>query len=188
MRTFIAIELSDIIKQELSRIQSELKDADADVKWVELENIHLTLRFLGEITDQQLIQVKEALDKIAPLFNPYEIKLSGIGAFPKLDFPRVVWVGIKEGVDETKKITENIENELSKFDFQKEEHAFTPHLTIGRVSSPKNKQALKDKILTLNLKPLTINSQLVAKLNLFQSTLTPQGPIYTCLHTSQLSE
>lgn len=186
MRTFIAIDLSEEAKRELAKLQSELKKSNADVKWVEPENVHLTLKFLGEVTDEYVIKVKEVLDKIASQFKPYEIMLSGIGAFPKLDYPRVIWVGIEKGKIETKEIADKIEEELSKLDFQKEDREFSAHLTIGRVRSPKNKQTLKEKLQTLDCKLYTVNCTLVSSINLYQSTLTPQGPLYTCLHKVNL--
>jgi len=183
MRTFIAITLNSEIKQELAKLQSALKQSQADVKWVNPENIHLTLKFLGEINDEQAAQVKETLDKIAPQFKPYEISISGIGAFPKLDHPRSVWVGIGNGKDQTKKIAQAIEDELSKLGFQKDDREFKSHLTIGRVRSPKNKQELKTKLQTLNFKPQTLNVQ---HITFYKSTLTREGPIYTALHKIQL--
>ena len=184
MRTFIAIDLSEEAQQELTQLQSELKTSQADVKWVDPKNIHLTLKFLGEISDQQVTQVKATLDKIAPQFKPYETTLSGIGAFPKLDHPRVVWVGIEDAKGETKEIASKIEAELEKIGFKKEDREFKAHLTIGRVRSSKNKDKLKSIIQSISFAPQSKNP--INDITLYQSTLTPQGPIYTILYTAQL--
>lgn len=186
MRTFIAIDLSSETKEKLTHLQTELKKSNADVKWVDPENIHLTLKFLGEISEQQAGRIKEALDKITYGLKPFEITLSGIGAFPKLDYPRVVWVGIEKGKNETEEIAKRIEDELEKLEFQKEERGFTAHLTIGRVRSAKNKEQLKTAIQSLNSELQTPNSkpQFISHIILYQSTLTPKGPIYTPLHTA----
>ncbi|MCX5715275.1 MAG: RNA 2',3'-cyclic phosphodiesterase [Candidatus Omnitrophica bacterium] len=186
MRTFIAIPLSNEIKQELSKIQSEFKQTNADVKWVEPENIHLTLKFLGEVTEEFLPKVKDALTKAISGFKSFEISISGIGAFPKLDYPRAIWVGIEKGKDETKSIAEKLEDELEKLGFAREEREFSAHLTIGRVKSSKNKEALKKILLTTAGQQLTTDSQKVSSITLYQSKLSPHGPTYATLHEAKL--
>jgi 2'-5' RNA ligase len=184
MRTFIAIALSPEIRRGLAGIQSELKRSDADVKWVEPENIHLTLKFLGEVTKEFLPKVKEVLAGVASRFKPFEISIAGIGAFPKLDYPRVVWVGIEKGKAQTKAIAEKLDEELEKLGFAREEHEFSAHLTIGRVRSSKNKERLKQLITDYGLR-ITDYEQ-IETVTLFQSTLTPNGPIYTSLCEAKL--
>ncbi|MCX5668276.1 MAG: RNA 2',3'-cyclic phosphodiesterase [Candidatus Omnitrophica bacterium] len=185
MRTFIAIELSAEIKDSLAQIQSHLKYSGADVKWVEKDNIHLTLKFLGEISEEKLQQVIAALEIITRVIKPFEISIKDIGAFPNINYPRVIWVGLDKGTDESKSLAEKIVEELLKIGFQKEPRPFAPHLTIGRVRSPKNKEALKEKLQNYQLS--AINYQLVSPIILFQSTLTPKGPTYTKLHETSLN-
>lgn len=184
MRTFIAIDLSEENKTALTKLQDELKQTQADVKWVEPENIHLTLKFLGEVTDEYVGKVKEALDKAAAGFRPFEISLSDIGAFPKLDYPRVIWVGVEKGKKETEELAAKIEEELGKLGFSKEDRPFAAHLTIGRVRTGKNKEILKEKIQNNKGRPqwAAPTSQLISNVILYQSKLTPSGPIYTPLH------
>jgi len=182
MRTFIAIDLNDENKSALTKLQDELKQTQADVKWVEPENTHLTLKFLGGISEEQAGQVKNILDKISSDYKPFELSLSGIGAFPKLDYPRVIWIGIEKGKKETEEIAKKIEDGLEKLGFQQEEREFSAHFTIGRVRTPKNKEQLKTAIQTWNLEHRTWNSQIVSSIVLYQSNLTPKGPIYTPLH------
>lgn len=184
MRAFIAIELSDQIKDTLAQIQSYLKDSDADVKWVEKENIHLTLKFLGEINEKKLQQIKTVVDKIGKLSKPFEITLKDIGVFPKIGSPKVIWAGLDKGAKESIDIAKHMDEELSKMGFEKESRPYAAHLTIGRVRSPKNKEALKEKILNFQLS--AVNFQLISSIALFQSTLTPNGPIYTKLHEAKL--
>jgi 2'-5' RNA ligase len=184
MRTFIAIELSDEIKNTLDQTQSHLKYAGADVKWVELSNIHLTLKFLGEIDEKTCENVKSILDETAKSYKPFEISLKEIGAFPNIDFPRVIWVGLDKGEKETTELADKINTALSdQVGFDKEARVFAAHLTIGRVRSPKNKPALKEKFTTCSLKLTT--SQIVSSVILFQSTLTSAGPVYTKLHETK---
>jgi len=185
MRTFIAIELSDEVNSELAAIQEELKKASSDVKWVETANIHLTLKFLGDVDERKAGEIKSILDKIASEYKKFEMSLFKIGAFPKLDYPRVIWVGIDKNCATVEEMAQHIENECEKIGFKKEDRPFSAHLTLGRVRSPKNKEALKDKILSISVKPLNFNAD---KITLFQSTLTPKGSIYTVLHQSPLQQ
>ncbi|MFH1848297.1 MAG: RNA 2',3'-cyclic phosphodiesterase, partial [Candidatus Omnitrophota bacterium] len=184
MRTFIAIDLSEEARKTLSELQCELKESEADVKWVKAENMHLTLKFLGEISEEQAAKVKAALDIIASTVKPYEITIKEIGAFPGLDHPRVVWTGIEKGKKETTDLANKIELELEKLGFEKEGRAFKAHLTIGRVRGPKNKDKLKTAVQSAGRIKETPSK--IKTINLYQSTLTPRGPIYTCLHKSPL--
>lgn len=186
MRTFIAIELSEEIRNALAQIQSHLKYAGADVKWVEKNNIHLTLKFLGEIDDKKCEKVKAVLDQIAAEFKPFELDLKDIGAFPKIEFPRVIWVGLDKGAKESTEIAKKIDEALSKTGFQEETRPFAAHLTVGRVRSSKNKEVLKEKITDYQL-PIT-KSEIIPSIILFQSTLTPKGPIYTKLHEAKFTK
>lgn len=184
MRIFIAIELSEEIRNSLALIQTHLKYSGADVKWVEKDNIHLTLKFLGDINDEKCELVKSALDKIAKSTRPFGISIKDIGAFPNIDYPRVIWVGLDKGANESKTLAVNINEELSKIGFQKDSRPFAPHLTIGRVRSPKNKAALKEKMLGYEFS--AVSSQRIDSMFLFQSTLTPKGPVYAKLLESSL--
>lgn len=187
MRLFIAIELSDEIKNAVAQIQSHLKYSGADVKWVEKDNIHLTLKFLGEVSEEKCEEVKAALDSAAKETKPFEINLKDIGAFPKIEFPRVIWAGLDKGAAESTAVAKNIDEVLSRIGFQKETRSFAAHLTIGRVRSPKNKAALEEKVETANHETLPAISQTISSVILFQSTLTPKGPIYTKLHEAKFT-
>lgn len=183
MRAFIAIELSPEIKDSLSVIQSHLKYSGADVKWVAVNNIHLTLKFLGDITEEKCEKIKSVLDDIGALTKPFDISIKDIGTFPNINYPRVVWVGLDKGTAESKVLAENIAEGILKLGFEKDARAFEPHLTIGRVRSPKNKEALKEKILTAQI-PVT-KPHPVSSVALFQSILSPKGPTYTKLHEAK---
>lgn len=183
MRSFIAIELSDQIRESLAQIQSHLKYSGADVKWVQKDNIHLTLKFLGEIDENKSQQIKAILDEIGKTTEPFDMGIKDIGAFPKIDYPRVVWVGLDKGAAESKILAQSLDDALSKIGFQKETRPFAAHLTLGRVRSPKNKEALKEKITQY-----AVRSTLYERANhvtLYKSTLTPTGSIYTKLHESK---
>ena len=179
VRTFIAIKLTPEIISDISRVQEELKRTSAQVKWVKPENIHLTLKFLGHITSEELEKVKIATRETLKPFRPFEINVSGLGAFPKINYPRVIWMGINKGKEELKRIAFSIEENLSKNGFAKEKRTFSPHLTIGRVKSLKGRERLTE-ILTGN-RVTNLGNMRVTKISLIKSELRPQGPVYTSL-------
>ncbi len=181
IRAFIAIELSKEIKAKLSVFQERLEKSGADVKWVKPDGVHLTLKFLGNIPTSKVSLIKEVLDSIAKEIVSFQIALSKIGAFPKIDYPRVIWVGLEEGKDKTIELNRKLEERLEKIGFPKESRSFQPHLTLGRVKSSKNKGELKKSVETLNRDLTTEARMTVSEIKLFKSTLIPKGAIYTCL-------
>ena len=146
LRTFIAVELPSSLQSKLGQLQENLRKSNADVSWVKTENIHITLKFLGNVTTEKIEEIKKALGKIASSVSSFSLKSKDIGVFPKPSFPRVVWVGI-ENQERLKELALMVEDELSKIGFPKEQREFTAHLTIGRVRSPKNKERLRQFLL-----------------------------------------
>jgi RNA 2',3'-cyclic 3'-phosphodiesterase len=183
MRTFIAIELPQEIKDTLGRLQQKLKAAGADVKWVEPANIHLTLKFLGEIDEPAKERISVSLEKICRSRPTFNISLSSCGAFPSIDSPRVIWAGIKEGDSQIKQIALDIEDALAQIGLPKEDRDFSSHITLGRTRSSKNRRQLSE--LLSSLKPLE-GSFPAAKITLYKSSLTPRGPVYEILQEFQL--
>ena len=183
MRTFIAIELDKEIKEVLSKIQTELKNAEADVKWVYPENIHLTLKFLGEVKEEKIQKIIHCLKEITNVKNPFQIEIKDIGAFPNINSPRVIWAGIWEGKERLLQLAALIEDALVKLKFPKEERKFSAHITIGRTRSPKNKDTLSQKMNQFKFNPF---SQTVKSVVLFKSALTPKGPIYEKISEEKL--
>jgi len=186
MRTFIAIELPEEIKGYLRRLQDDLKATQADVKWVAPENIHLTLKFLGEVDDRKLDKIIEIIYETAKEKNKFQIRISSLGAFPKIDSPRVIWVGIDAGDKETKGISEELEERIAKIGIPKEDRPFSSHITIGRTRSSLNREKLVRDLKNraeLGAEKLEFY---VTKITLFKSTLTPRGPIYEVLKEANL--
>lgn len=187
MRTFIAIELPQNFRNYLADIQNLLKATGADVKWVPLENIHLTLKFLGEIDDKKLDKVTEILDSVASGENQFFIRLDSLGAFPNTNFPRVIWSGIDKGDKETRKIANAIEERIATIGIPKEDRPFSSHITIGRVRSGLSRIKLTQLLNELQDKPGKENLEFAAgKITLFKSQLTPKGPIYEILKEASL--
>jgi RNA 2',3'-cyclic 3'-phosphodiesterase len=186
MRAFIAIELPQETKDTLARLQAKLKMAGADVKWVEPKNIHLTLKFLGEIEEQTQNRIITQLEAISSAVKNFDICLTCCGAFPNTDSPRVIWAGIEQGDKEVYTLAKAIETHLESISIPKENREFSSHITLGRTRSSKNRHELAKTISRLNLK--TLKEQFTAsKITLFKSTLTPCGPIYEMIKEFPLS-
>jgi RNA 2',3'-cyclic 3'-phosphodiesterase len=178
LRSFLAFDIeSDIILSKLATVQNMLFQTGADLKLVDPQNIHVTLRFLGNITLSSAEKIFEEMKKVQ--FSPFTLEIKGLGVFPDLRYPRVVWAGITDGVDQLKSIFSQIEPRLRGLDFTSDSRGFSPHLTIARVRSGRNKQQLSE-FLTQNANyefgKFTANC-----LRLKKSTLTPKGPVYSTL-------
>jgi 2'-5' RNA ligase len=187
MRTFIAINLSREIKDYLCRLQEKLKLAQADVKWVRPENIHLTLKFLGEIDDKTKENVTKLMEDISKDKTPFYLNIASIGAFPRITSPRVIWVGIDKGDVKVKEIAKELEEKLSGIGIPVEDKPFSSHITIGRTRSSKNRKALVNNLIALkDTAKEEIPELYVDKITLFKSTLAPKGPIYEVLKEAPL--
>jgi len=187
LRTFIAIELPQDIKDTIGRLQSKLKSSGADVKWVSPSNIHLTLKFLGEIDEKTRDGVSGVMKEIGASTPSFIIRLGALGAFPGLHSPRIIWVGLSHGHDQVESIVERLETGLEKYGVIKENKPFSSHITIGRVRSPKNKEDLLRCVSELEspVKEKTGEFQ-AGKITLFKSTLLPHGPVYEAIQETNL--
>lgn len=176
IRTFIAANLSPEIREHLASLQNNLNIPETKIKWVEKNNLHLTMKFLGYISLEQTELIKSALKEIISRYNPFSIELSSdIGVFPTYKMPRIVWVGIKKGANELKELYNSIEKNLFKKGFPRENKDFSGHITIGRV------KIIRDKTNFIQiLKRIEVNnlSQEINSIDLMESKLTPSGPIY----------
>lgn len=187
MRTFIAITLPKEIKDRLSAIQEELKNTGAEVKWVKPENIHLTLKFLGEIDEKKLEKIIQATEEAVKDKKPFLAHLGSIGAFPNINFPRVIWLGIEAGDRETKEIAKGLEDKIAKLGIPKEDRPFSSHITIGRTKSGIHRDKLVGTLKKIadDFGKENLEFQVKA-ITLFKSTLTPKGPIYQALKEANL--
>jgi 2'-5' RNA ligase len=188
IRSFIAIELTEEIKRGLARLRGELaKKEHTFVKWVDVEGIHLTLKFLGNIPFKQVAEVTRAMEEAAQGVSPFHLEVSGLGAFPGLKQPRVLWVGIGGEIDKLARLQQNIDFSLASLGFAKEEHPFVPHLTLARIREKAS--GLERKMLGELMMSTSFESRyllVVESINLMRSQLTPEGAIYTCLARVQL--
>jgi 2'-5' RNA ligase len=178
IRSFIAFDLnSEVVLKRLTEAQSLLVRTGADLKPVEPQNIHVTLRFLGNITPSMVEKIYEEMKKVQ--FVPFDVKIHGVGAFPDVRYPRVCWAGITEGADQLKSIFSQLEPRLQGLGFAADPKGFSPHLTIARVRSGRNKAELGRWINeNANYDFGVIRAEC---LKLKRSDLTPRGPIYSTL-------
>ncbi len=178
IRSFLAFDIEDQkILRRLAEVQGMLANSGADLKMVKPQNIHITIRFLGDIHPPIIDSIYEEMKKIS--YNPFTVELVGLGAFPKLNYPRIVWVGIKKGANELKDVFGQLEPRLRGLGFYSDTKGFNPHLTIVRVKTGRNKVRLAELVRELeNYEFGTIKAEC---LRLKKSDLTPRGPVYTNL-------
>ena len=178
IRSFIAFDLeSNTVLKRLTEMQRLLVKTGADLKLVEPENIHVTMRFLGNITPSMVEQIYAEMQKVQ--FIPFDIRIQGVGAFPDVRYPRVCWTGITEGADQLRGIFSQLEPKLQGLGFAADPKGFSPHLTTARVRSGRNKIELA-KFIEENVK-FDFGAIRANCLRLKKSDLTPKGPVYSTL-------
>lgn len=172
MRAFVAVEIADAgVLDSIKKLQDEIR---VDAKPVETKNMHFTLLFLGEISEDVAAKVSEQLRTIS--FSPFELSFEGVGAFPKPKFPRVIWVGIaREGADRLVELARSVEQKLGALGFRADK-PFKPHATIFRIKNSTDVTEQLSRHAAAKLGTLT-----VSEIKLKKSVLTPQGPIYSDL-------
>lgn len=188
IRTFIAIELPPDVKKALTRHQDRLKAGDEkNVKWVEPENMHLTLQFLGNVPADLIPRVTAAVEQAAAGTRHFQIEVGGLGAFPDTQRVQIIWVGLAGDIDKLARLQKDIGANLTPLGFKPETRPFTPHLTLGRVRDfikPEERAALGQLIQNM---PFNAKYKVdVTAVNLMKSQLTRQGPIYTKLASIKL--
>jgi 2'-5' RNA ligase len=175
-RGFIAIDIATT--PHILSFEKEIQKTGADVKLVEPNNIHITIKFLGDTDENHIDAIEQSMKESVLGVNPFPITLKGTGVFPNQNYLKVIWIGI---LDEghIKTISQTIDNKLALLGFKKENRGFSPHLTIGRVRTAKKKEQLLSVV--AHQKETEFAVQTVQSLYLKKSELTPQGPIYTTL-------
>lgn len=178
IRSFIAFDVNDeSVRKRMADMQSLLVGTRANLKLVKPENIHVTLRFLGSITPNMVEKIFEEMKRVQ--FTPFDVKINGLGVFPHLRYPRVVWAGITEGADQLRDVFSQLEPRLRNLGFAPDTKGFSPHLTIARVKSGRNKAELA-KFVNENA-DYEFGVIKADCLKLKRSDLTPKGPIYSVL-------
>ena len=189
IRTFIAIELDESIKDELTSLQERLR-AEAprgSVRWVRSGGIHLTLKFLGDVPADQIGEITRALQKSCQGFAPFSLSCGELGCFPNLKRPRVVWVGIQEETGTLAQLQKAIEENVGPLGYPPEKRKFSPHLTIGRVQKRVGSGDLRRLGEVVGASEIgTLGQMEVRSVNLMRSDLRPSGAVYTRLAEAEL--
>ncbi len=188
MRVFIAIDIGEDVRATLAALQKDLSGKvdirKGDVKWVEPDNIHLTLKFLGEIEDKQVPEVCEISKQVAAAHKNFTLDIESVGSFGGRS-AKVVWVGARKGTDELLALQKDLDDQLEQAGYPKEDREFSAHLTLCRVRDPK--AGIKLAEATKAYGDYRVGSISADSLCVYQSQLTPQGPIYTLLGSFKLS-
>jgi 2'-5' RNA ligase len=178
IRSFIAFDMeNESVLNRLAAAQKFLVETGADLRPVAPQNIHITTRFLGDISPSMVDKIYEAMKNVK--FTPFDIKLCGLGVFPSLNYPRVVWAGMTDGVEQLKSIFSQLEPQIRALGFAADAYGFSPHLTIARVRSGVNKQRLAELV----TKKADYEFGIIKAdcLRLKRSQLSPKGPTYSTL-------
>lgn len=178
IRAFLSVDIDD--EKLLSRIihiQSKLNQSVAKMKLVERENIHFTWRFFGDTSVSEIDVIHSALETLS--FAPFEIRISGVGAFPNSKRPRIIWIGVTDNRDELCRLKSETDKALKELGYLIEKKKFVPHATIARVRFVRNRQELFENLEILDDED--VGSMIVSGIRMKKSTLTPKGPIYETL-------
>ncbi len=190
IRAFIAIELTDEIHQRLDEVISRYKKQlpPSPVRWVAAKNIHLTLKFLGDVSVANLDMLTSLLQKEVAAHPPFEVSVGGSGAFPNSRRARVIWVGV-EAPAELAVVQSGIENAMERLGYPREDRPFSPHLTLGRVSRNATAQDLRMIAQALETTKVSfLGAVRVRQVHLFRSDLQPTGAVYTRVFAAPFSE
>ena len=186
IRAFVAIELPGEILQAIRELQDEMKSEKLDLRWVEPGNIHLTLKFLGEMDPKDLEPVCHVVKNTAGRVPAFDLVAKGIGAFPGLNRPRVVWAGISGKTESLGKLADFLDQELEALGFERESRPFKGHLTLARARGavdPVRMTRAAGRLMTFQPPVFSVHD-----LILFQSRLMPEGPVYEKLFSAFLGE
>lgn len=184
LRLFIAAELDPGTQEAIGIIQNHLKKSGGDVKWVKPSNIHLTLKFLGDAPANMVDGITTAMQESVQSVRTFSMEISGLGAFPRISNPRIIWMAVENGQREVKQIADFLEEKLETLGIKKEEREFSAHITVGRTRSPQNSFALSKAL--KEFKPAAPLTQEVNHITLIKSTLTAQEPVYEVLRKVDL--
>ena len=177
MRTFIAIELPAEIKKEMAEVQGRLKGTGVDAGWTRPEGIHLTLKFLGEVEEQRMPEIMDALTSAVKGMGRFRIEIGGVGAFPNPKNARVVWIGVSGDIEKLAALQASVEEAMAGPGMEREERKFTPHLTLGRIKYIRSRDAWMSALDAL--KDIQLPGLDVDAVSLMKSELKRSGAVYT---------
>jgi 2'-5' RNA ligase len=177
-RIFTAIDISREARDRIVKYTENLRGNFSGVRvgWEKPEKLHLTLKFLGEASGEQIEKLKIALGKISENFSNFELQISETGVFPSPRNARILWLGLKDETGNLLKLNEMLESECERIGFARETRSFKPHLTIGRIREPQKSRELTEKHLGSKFEPVAFTA---SEIVVYESTLLPTGSIYS---------
>src|SRR5215471_14403332 len=185
LRTFIAVDIGKAIRDRAVALQEKLAQASSDVKWVEPENLHVTLLFLGEVDDREVPPVCRVVAEQTQKHASFQLSIERVGCFPNPRRPRVLWIGVGEGAQEVCALHDGLEPPLLDLGcYRREERKYTPHITLGRVKGDRPADSLAAALAKQT--SWQGGQTMVDEILVMSSELTPQGPIYTILSRAKL--
>ena len=184
LRIFIAIKIPGIVAKQIIRTSEPLRKIKDRVKWVEPENFHLTLKFLGDTPQDRLEPICDALCAATKNTGKFDVTFGGAGAFPGPRRPKVLWIGVNQGGHQMIRMAESVDQALETLGFTREKRPFSPHLTIGRYKDRRGGGNLTEPLQAMA--EFTTDIFTCDKIHLIKSVLTPKGPIYTTLESFTL--
>jgi 2'-5' RNA ligase len=185
LRTFIALDLGKPVRDRLVLLQQALARGGAEVKWVEPENLHLTLLFLGEVDAREVVELCRAVGDACATVAAFRLSVERVGCFPNPRRPRVVWAGVGEGTQEVVALHDALEGPLLELGcYRREDRPYTPHITLGRVRGEGHADALAASI--TRHAAWQAGATLVREVHVLSSELRPEGPVYTVLSRARL--
>jgi 2'-5' RNA ligase len=184
-RVFCAVELPDAVRARLEdhvrRLRKEVPDAAAS--WSRVENIHLTLKFFGNVEVKRIEKIAAAAERVVQDFSTFQIGVGETGVFPRPSRPQVLWIGVSDSSGQLTALQEKFENECAAAGFPKEDRAYRPHLTIARLRKPESARSLAEAHLKMKFEPIDVE---VKELVVFRSELSPRGSKYTVISAADL--
>ncbi len=190
IRTFIAVDLPASVRDALGQVSEQLQSklSDTPVRWVNYEKMHLTLKFLGDISTENISMVEKILASEAAKRQVMEIGIGGIGAFPKMRHPRVIWIGV-EAPSELFDLRRGIEDGVARLGYNYDKYEFTPHLTLGRISRKASASDVRKVGNVLHdFQVGFIGVARIEAVHLYRSDLEPEGATYTRLYSAELTD
>ena len=184
LRSFLAVELPKPILKKVEEVQADLKSSPIDVKWVHSEQIHLTLKFFGNIEESKIEPIIKSVEGLSQTTSPFPLAVQGMGVFPHLKNPRVIWIGLIDTKEILIPFQKGLEEQFEKIGFQAENRSFHPHLTLGRMKSGRGKEELASRI--EKYREVELGEFQVEEVVLYKSDLRPTGSIYTALREIKL--
>ena len=182
LRTFIAVEVPAEIRSSVLRLMERLRASQAKVTWTKAENLHFSLKFLGDVPANQTAEICSAVQEAVAPFSPFDAVVYRAGAFPSISRPRTLWLGMRDGAEQLELVFQAVERLLTPLGFSREHRAYTPHLTLGRVREGSGGSSLKQLTELLRKhEDFDAGAMAVGGVTVYSSTLSSAGPTYQAL-------